>query len=132
MRSDYFIDFIHYDAALKSQEKYKFLIEKYNQNIEAVKNCKLDKVREIDSLLGVIDLLEGELKEFKKLMPLPSSEDNVPVKESSAPKRVVKKSVKKSSVKKAIVRPKLEIKHSKDLNSLKMGLERIRDELSNL
>ena len=69
MKSDYFVEFPYHQESLKEQERFKFLLAKYKQNRLALQHLKAEKIREIDSLIAILDLLETEMKEFKKLMP---------------------------------------------------------------
>jgi len=125
MKSDYFIDFIYYDEALRQQERYKFLIEKYKENISAIKDLKIELVKEVDNFISLLDVLENEVKEFRKLLPTESVIEDIG---EGKTKQVVKVPVKakpkpvKKRVKKSV----------KDIKELRLGLQKIRDELARM
>ncbi len=125
MKSDYFVEFINYEVALKQQESFNFLLEKYKQNLDLINNYKASKIREFDSFINLLELLEADLREFKKLMP------SLPVDESIKP--VPKKLIKRPSKKRIkSVKPKPRVKPKSDITNIKLGLKKIRDELDNL
>jgi hypothetical protein len=131
MKSDYFVELNNYDSALKQREQYKFLVDKFRINNESVKDSKELKIREIDSFIAILDLLEVELREFKKLLPAEPTSAGASSKEdpSEAP---VRKTVKKKTTKKKVTTKTAVKKAGKSINELKLGLEKIKDELANL
>lgn len=134
MKGDYFVEFAYHDETLKNQEKYKFMIEKYKQNKELITNYKNDKIKEITNFLNILTLLETELKELDKLMPVLSAEEEKeakneeekPIKRTPAKKTSKKITNKKTTAQKETKAP------TKSLKDLKMGLEQIKDELENM
>ncbi len=128
MRSDFFVEFLNYDVALKTEERFRFFIDKFKQNIDLIKDYKAEKIKEVDSLIGVLNLLEKDLREFKRLLPS-SSEPS----EDKSHERVVKKVKKTKRVsKKEIKEEKPKKVNHKSLADLKLGLEKIKDELENM
>ncbi|MFA5406047.1 MAG: hypothetical protein WC307_01685 [Candidatus Nanoarchaeia archaeon] len=128
MKSDYFVELTNYDAALKQHEQYKFLVDKFKINNESVRETKEYKIKEIDSLISILDLFDIELKEFKKLLPAESTTSSHQEKDDDLPvKKVVKK---KTSKKKTTTAPAKTA--GKSIKDLKLGLEKIKDELANL
>ncbi len=136
MKGDYFVEFAYHDEALKNQEKYKFMIEKYKQNKELITAYKNDKIKEITNFLNVLTLLETELKELDKLMPTLTPEEEKEARDEEKPiKRApIKKTAKKTLSKTASKKPAIKEtnKPAKSLKDLKMGLEQIKDELENM
>ncbi|MBD3312298.1 hypothetical protein GF352_02480 [archaeon] len=128
MKSDYFVEFVYHDEALRQQKNYKFLLEKYRQNKEGIEQLKETKMNEIDSFLNILEQLETDLKEFKTLIPKP------PAKKKTTKKKTKKKKTKskKTKSKKSKPKKKKAKKPEPELSDLKMGLEKIRDELSRM
>jgi len=127
MKSDYFVEFVYHGEALRNQNQYKFLVQKYKRNKEIIEGLKLNKVKEINSFIAVLDLLETDLKEFKKLVPTPPGVAPTVKTEVAKPvKKVAKKKAKKKVVQKQAQKKK------GNLKDLKLGLEKIRDELSRM
>ena len=127
MKSDYFVEFVYHEEALKQQNNFKFLIEKYKRNKESIEGLKTEKVKEADNFIATLDLLEAELKEFKKLIPTPASQGIKVEEEKPEVKKTKKKTQKKAKKPKKMVK-----KAKKDLDELKLGLNKIRDELSKM
>ena len=136
MKNDYFVDFMYHDQSLKNQDKNKFIINKFKESTSSIKELKLEKVREADNFIALVNALELELKEFKKLLPTLAAVEEIEeantekVVESSVRKAVAKKSVKK------VVKVKKPVKQAskpvKNINELRLGLQKIRDELSRM
>lgn len=122
MKSDYFVEFLHHNVALKQQERFKFMIDKYKRNREDLINLKDHKAREIDSFINILEILNNDLKEFKQLIPKPSG-SNVQEEEKTIKKEKKKNKKKKKTKPKA---PK------GSLEELKLGLKSIRDELDQM
>ncbi len=133
MRSDFFVEFLNYDVALKTEERFRFFIDKFKQNIDLIKDYKAEKVREVDSLISVLDLLEKDLREFKRLLPSSSepSENKGDEKIVKKVKKRVRKQKQKPVEKRSKERSEEKINH-KSLDDLKLGLEKIKDELENM
>lgn len=125
MRSDYFIEFVYYEPALKQEEQFKFLTQKYKENLDSLKEIKVQKIKGLDKFLLLVDAFENEVKELKKSFPAePLDEETQEEKPSIKPgKKIVKKTVKN----KATIR-----KSGKELSDLRLGLEKIKDELSRM
>lgn len=134
MKNEGFIEFIYYDESLKRQDQFKFLNQKYKDNIESIKELKHEKIVEIDKFLGILDVLEGDIKELKKSLPTELESERLPDKplEKKFPVKKVKK-VSKKIIKKTPVKNKATIKQAgKKLSDLRLGLEKIKDELSRM
>jgi hypothetical protein len=127
MVDNQFVEFLYPEEALKQHEKFFFLIEKYKRNREELRGFKEKKISELASFLEVLEALEKELANFKKLMPKESSATTKESYEESEPVKRVKKVKKKKRIKK-----KAAPKAKRELDSLKFGLEKIRDELENM
>lgn len=133
MKGDYFVEFAYHDEALKNQEKYKFMIEKYKQNKELITAYKNEKIKEITNFLNTLTILETELKELDKLMPIltPEEAKEAKIEERPTKKTITKKIIKKPNKKTTIIKQE-PAKTNKSLKDLRLGLEQIKDELENM
>jgi|GEM_PF-5891510 len=123
MVDPYYVEFTNFDAAIKYQERYKFLINKYDRLREQLTKLKHDKLAELNNFLTKVRQLESELNEFNKFMP----------KERKAPPKTAEAEPAKKVI--TAVKPKRARKTSlpkKNLKELKKGLEQIKKELSEM
>ncbi len=125
--SNYFVEFLNHELALKQEERLKFLITKYKQDLELIKAHKANRVNKVNTLLSIIDSFEASLRAFKKLMPTMPEHAAERKKERPGQTKKHKEIHRKAkSASKSTPKPK------KDLTLIKLGLEKIRDELENM
>ncbi len=116
---DYFVEFLHYELTLKQQEKFKYLIAKHKDIKETLLEFKSKKINTITKFLEILDNLEVEIKNLKKLLPKQKEET-----------KTIKKTTKKQ-IKHKKEKPKQK-KKSGELEKIKLDLEKIKDELENI
>lgn len=126
-KDSYFVEFPYYDLTLRQQERFKYLIKRFKENRSDLTEIKSAKMTEATNFLGILDQLIIEVNTFKKTVPKPGVEPDLPEPKRKKP-TVKKKRTRKK--KKAAGKPKKEGKES--MKSLKLGLSQIRDELERM